>query len=138
MNIKNTALILLLIKTINCIKTEFVSYNSFNLILKTNAIDLSINNSFTFLIDTGSSYTWIPGSKNGKHNYYNITNLNEKPILENKKLSYYSGDNITFSLYNTSIYINDISIIKQNIKDIKNVMIYIMLIMKYIIFGILN
>lgn len=65
-------------------------------------INKSKDNSFNFLIDTGSAYTWIPGVKNEYHNYYNITKLKEKPIKENKTLSYYGGDNITFSLYNAS------------------------------------
>lgn len=107
---KNIIYLLLLIKAINCISTEFVSYNSYNLILKTNIINK--NNSFKFLIDTGSSDTWIPGVQNINDtyiNYYDISKINEKPI-ENKTITYNSNARISFSKYSVPFYINDISI----------------------------
>lgn len=65
----------------------------------------NINNSFTFLIDTGSPYTWVPGYKIGNHKY--MDNKTSKLLETNLKGQYSGGSNISFSLYKDDFYINN-------------------------------
>lgn len=110
MIIENIFIILVFIKIINCINIDFVAYESISLIYRTNIINKNDENLFNFLIDTGSPYTWIPGIKSKNHNYYNNEKNNKKLISNNISIIYNGGDNINFSIYESVLYINDISI----------------------------
>lgn len=107
MDIRIIIIVFIFIKIIYCIKVDISNYDIFPLILKSSVI--KNNNNYNFLLDTGSPYIWIPGIKNKNHNYYkNVNNL--KLIRKNLTASYIGGSEIVFSLYNTSFYVNDISV----------------------------
>lgn len=110
MIIKNIIIILVFIKIIKCVNIDIVSYESISLIYRTNIINKDDKNLFNFLIDTGSPYTWIPGIKSSRHNYYNNEKNNKTPILNNISIIYNGGDNINFSIYESNVFINNILI----------------------------
>lgn len=85
---------------------NIVNYNIYPVLLQTN---ITNNNSFNFLIDTGSPYTWVSGLKSKYHDHYNVKNEQLK-TNEKKNVTYSGGTQISFSIYNSSFYINDKSV----------------------------
>lgn len=95
-------IVLIYIEIINCIKIKYFSYDSYNLIYKTNIINKSQNNSFNFLIDTGSPYTWILGNKIKSSKF-------KKLPIENISIPFNNGDVDNFTMYDIKLYLNNIS-----------------------------
>lgn len=106
---KKTIFIVIFFKVINCIKLNFVNYDIYPLLFQTSIIDG--DNNFKFLLDTGSPYTWISGVESESHDYYDIKNNNKLTFIkENLTETFNGGSKIVFSLYNTTFYINNVSI----------------------------